>query len=646
MQYDNIPQYLKEHQQFCLWRYEVGTGGRVTKVPYNAKTHKKARTNDIKTFTDYNTTIQEVGEYEGIGIKVSSDIVAIDLDHCVNLGKLNDTAQRIVEHFPTSYIEISPSGTGLRIIVLASTKIAFNPAIHHVKKGDVEFYTSSTNKFVTLTGNVYQQGDVLENNEGANWMIENYLMRKLPKSSPVSVSHRPSLLTDDEVLLKAMNAQNAEKFHKLWAGDFSNYSSQSEADVALSSILAFYSNGNAEQIDRLFRKSGLFREKWDSLRGSDTYGKLTILKSLEGKKEFYTPVIVSNAQEDFGDELANLPSFKPEDPRAYPFNEIGAGKLFADFFKATLRYVPERKSWFYYADGIWQKDTGGVQASKQCMKLAMALYTHALTIQDGDLRQRYIEYVTRWQRHTFRNNLLKDAQVHYPIATREFDKDPFIFNCRNGTLNLRTLAFNSHSADDLLTKMSPVTYDRNIHDDRWNQFIDEIMSSDKEKAKFLQKIFGYGISGDTRYECFFILYGLLTRNGKGTLCESILQAMGSYGITAKAETIAQRSNSNSSAPSEDVARLAGVRFANISEPNKGLVLDAAKVKTMTGNDTVRSKVAAVRIKYEMLCLKNYCSTTSAELHHLRKNTKMNLLRWSLPYLKKSLTSPCVITTRN
>ncbi|EIA1377395.1 hypothetical protein WMI_00170 [Enterococcus faecalis EnGen0363] len=62
MQFDNIPQYLKGHQRFCLWRYEVGIGGRVIKVPYNAKTHKRARTNDIKTFTDYNTAIQEMGE--------------------------------------------------------------------------------------------------------------------------------------------------------------------------------------------------------------------------------------------------------------------------------------------------------------------------------------------------------------------------------------------------------------------------------------------------------------------------------------------------------------------------------------------------------------------------------------------------------
>ena len=64
---------------------------------------------------------------------------------------------------------------------------------------------------------------------------------------------------------------------------------------------------------------------------------------------------------------------------------------------------------------------------------------------------------------------------------------------------------------------------------------------------------------------------------KGTLCESVLKVLGSYGCTARPETIAQKSNTNSSQPSEDIARLAGVRFVNISEPGKGLVLNAAQV---------------------------------------------------------------------
>ena len=105
----------------------------------------------------------------------------------------------------------------------------------------------------------------------------------------------------------------------------------------------------------------------------------------------------------------------------------------------------------------------------------------------------------------------------------------------------------------------------------------------------MQKALGYGISGDTRHECLFILYGAKTRNGKGTLCESVLKVLGSYGCTARPETISIKPNVSSQTPSEDIARLAGVRFTNISEPGRGLVLNAAQVKSMTGNDTLNAR---------------------------------------------------------
>nr|WP_231638414.1 phage/plasmid primase, P4 family [Rubeoparvulum massiliense] len=137
--------------------------------------------------------------------------------------------------------------------------------------------------------------------------------------------------------------------------------------------------------------------------------------------------------------------------------------------------------------------------------------------------------------------------------------------------------------------MSGVNYDPEAKSGRWDRFIHEIMSGDEEKAKFLQKAFGYSISGDTRYECLFVLYGATTRNGKGTLCESILKVLGSYGCIARPETISLKKNNNSSSPGEDIARLAGVRFVNISEPSRGLVLNAAQVKSMTGGDTINAR---------------------------------------------------------
>lgn len=223
------------------------------------------------------------------------------------------------------------------------------------------------------------------------------------------------------------------------------------------------------------------------------------------------------------------------------------------------------------------------------MELAKLLHVFAIKILNDDLRKHYMTYARRWQTHGYRINILKDAQVYHPISYASFDSNPYIFNCSNGTLHLDTGAFTEHTAADLLTKISPVAYEPSVRSERWDSFISEIMSKDAEKAKFLQKMLGYALSGDTRHECMSILYGASTRNGKGTLCESVLKVFGSYGCTARPETIALKSHNNSGNPSEDIARLAGTRFVNIAEPGKGLILNTAQVKSMTGNDTLNAR---------------------------------------------------------
>lgn len=286
---------------------------------------------------------------------------------------------------------------------------------------------------------------------------------------------------------------------------------------------------------------------------------------------------------------AKLVELHPESNSRYPWTDIGAGRLFADCYKDTVRYVPERKSWYSYADGIWSADVGNLVAMEYCKDLADNLMRYALSITDEQKRQEFIKYCSRWQSRKVRETILKDAQGVHPIAMREFDRDPYIFNCGNGTLHLDSMAFTPHTAEDRLTKISDVEYDPKATCKRFLSFVDEITCGDQEKARFLQKALGYGISGDTRYECFFILYGATTRNGKGTLCESVLKVLGSYGCTARAETISVKQSISSQNPTEDIARLAGVRFTNISEPGRGLVLNTAQVKSMTGNDTINAR---------------------------------------------------------
>lgn len=93
---------------------------------------------------------------------------------------------------------------------------------------------------------------------------------------------------------------------------------------------------------------------------------------------------------------------------------------------------------------------------------------------------------------------------------------------------------------DSYTELSPVAYDPNARSERYDRFIDEVISADRDKALFLQKAFGCDICGDTRYECMFFLYGETTRNGKGTLMESVLKVLGDYGRAVRPDAIAQK----------------------------------------------------------------------------------------------------------
>ena len=279
----------------------------------------------------------------------------------------------------------------------------------------------------------------------------------------------------------------------------------------------------------------------------------------------------------------------PESTERYKNTDIGNSRLFADYYKDIVRYVPERKLWYVFDGMRWIPDVGNLKTMDLCMELADILLVYVAGFEDDGLKRKFGDNWWRWQVRRTRETILKDAQGVYPVHMTEFDVDPYLFNCQNGTLHLKTKEFLPHNANDKLTKISNVIFDPDAHCERFDAFVDEIMSGDRERADFLQRSLGYALSGDTRFECLFILFGATTRNGKGTLMESVLNVMGDYGSTVRPETISMKQNVSSQNPTEDIARLAGIRFANISEPSKGLLLNAAQVKSMTGNDTLNAR---------------------------------------------------------
>ena len=608
----NIPDVLKQTASFCVWKMEKRSG-RPTKVPYNPRTGAMARTNDPSTFADFNTAMKSyaIGGWDGIGYRVSEGIGAIDIDHCIREdGSLNDVAASILGIFPDAYFEKSPSGTGLRGFFRLSPDFAYDKTVYYInnRKHGLEVYLPGvTNRFVTVTGDMFRPGTVERDDDALRSLLDAFMKRSTRVSS--KTVEPVSYLDDDGVIAHASASESGDKFKALYAGNWEEgYDSQSDADMALVSILAFWCGNVEEQIDRIFRTSGLMRDKWDRKTGDATYGQITIRNAVATNSAVYTSIADSSAEDDFGDiegeadteQLMFEPDFshitltleqmQPHTNPRYQRDEIGIGYAFADYYKPIARFDRERSIWYVFDGKVWQPDENTLAVAELAKRLADRLYTFALQIKDEDTRNRYIKRVQKLQMRKNRRTMIEDAKSVYPVPHTIFDRNTDLFNCQNGTLNLTTGEFRPHDPADFLTMMSGITYDPDAACPRWEQFISEVMCNDADLALYLQKALGYALTGDTSLECLFILYGATSRNGKGTTMETFLKIMGDYGKTSNPEMLSTKfGNTNASGPSEEIARLAGVRFVNISEPEKKITFNAALVKRMTGNDTLNAR---------------------------------------------------------
>lgn len=612
----NIPTELKQNASFCVWKLEKRQG-RPTKVPYNPKNGQLARTNDAGTFADFGTAMKTyaLGGWDGIGYRVSEGIGAIDIDHCIREdGSLNDVAASIMSFFPDAYFERSPSGTGLRGFFRLSPDFAYDKTVYYInnRKHGLEVYLpGTTNRFVTVTGDVYRPGAVTRNDEALQNALDTFMKRAKPTTG--SAIEPCSYLDDAAVIAHASKSGSGDKFTALMDGRWEEgYDSQSDADMALVSILAFWCGNVEEQIDRIFRSSGLMREKWDRRTGDATYGQITIRNAVATNSAIYVPIAdTDSAEADFDDldemeemdeeEQAlfrpdvskvtlTLEEMKPHTNPRYGHDEIGIGNAFADYFKPIARFNADRGIWYVYDGQVWQPDENALAVAELAKILADRLFAFALQIKDEDTRTRYIKRVQKLQQRKHRKTMVEDAKSVYPVRMSLFDSNHFLFNCENGTLDLNTLSFKPHEPKDFITKISHVTYDAEAKCPRWDQFVDEVMMGRAAVGRYLQKAVGYSLTGDTSLECLFIMYGPTTRNGKTTTIDTVLRLMGEYGRSAKPDMLASnfRGPSNG-APSEDVARLAGARFVGISEMEQKLTINASLTKQLTGNNQITAR---------------------------------------------------------
>ena len=588
---------MKALPHWVLWRLETPKGAKKpTKPPYSARTGKHASSTDPKTWTSFSEAVAayERGGYSGIGFMFEgSPFVGIDIDHIVDPEKgIDPRVFEVVNHFE-SYAEFSQSGEGVHIIVEGKLPPGDR------KREPFEMYGNGSPRYFAMTGDLF--GDTREIKACQAKIDETHAKYiggpKQPQQTTITTAPAATPLLGFELLDKARKAKDGQAFTALYDhGDTGPYGGdESRADQALCNKLAFWTGKDPGRMDELFRASALMRPKWDEKRGAQTYGQITIETAIRDCTAIYSPKSPEfqqkrreQAKKDF--KAAGKLDINPlDDQERYSFNDRGNGYLFADTFQNVNRYCPEVREWYTYDGKLWRKDTGAVSARENAKALSVYLFGLIPSIGEDAAREPFKKNALGLSSIRPREAMLKDAQTVYPLRVSELDGDPNLFNCKNGTLRLDTLELLPHSPADNLSMMGDVNYKPGAVCERWLRFIEEITEGDEGRARFLQKALGYSLQGSSVEECLFLLYGPLTRNGKGTFIYAILKVFGTYAKTASPETLAVQKNPNGRGPSEDVARLRGARLVSISEPGKNMHFDEGKLKHLTGRDVVTAR---------------------------------------------------------
>lgn len=309
--------------------------------------------------------------------------------------------------------------------------------------------------------------------------------------------------------------------------------------------------------------------------------------------------------------ISKLYALHAVDSKRYTRDDIGAANLLSDVLKGVCRYNATAKEWFRYDGSVWSIDLGGLEVRRLTKIVSKALIRYSLAFSETD--DKYMKWAFRWNESRVRNNIVTDARDLAYFRNEDLNADDMILNLQNGVLRFSDdgkVQFSDHDASLLLSQLANVEYAPDARCERWERFIQEIMQDDEGKIRYLQKLSGICLTGNTELECMWYAFGATTRNGKSTYVETLCKLLGTYAASIRAETLAQKQNNDSRTASPDIAKLAGKRLVIASEPPKRMLLDTALLKSMTGRDTMTARFLhesefSFIPKFKLICNTNY-----------------------------------------
>lgn len=265
-------------------------------------------------------------------------------------------------------------------------------------------------------------------------------------------------------------------------------------------------------------------------------------------------------------------------------DDARAAEFYIKHFPVGIAYVPEKKMWMFYEDGVWRADSDDNRVKRAVTDIAMKIADAA----DNSTDKKYRTWAKNAPNATRVNAAVQMMRYFAPVYADQFDKDRNLLNLENGTLDLTSLELLPHNPADHLTKKMGAAFNPDKACDRWKKYLDEVLP-DEATQDFLQRMVGYTMLGKPVERAMAVLHGP-GGTGKSRFIEIISSLMGTYGTTAAPSLFVSKfEGRGTSGPNPDLNDLEGARMASMSELDRGVRMDESLVKRLTGLDRITSR---------------------------------------------------------
>lgn len=266
--------------------------------------------------------------------------------------------------------------------------------------------------------------------------------------------------------------------------------------------------------------------------------------------------------------------------------DLGNARRLVSRHGADIRHDHQRGLWLIWDGRRWSPDDTS-EITRRAKDTVAAMYKEAATLRSDSDRQAVVKHALQSEGRNAITNMivLAASEPGVPVLAAHTDADPWLFNCQNGTIDLRTGELREHRREDLITKLAPVEYDPEATHPMWDDLLDRVTRGDSDTRAYLQKAAGYTLTGSTREDKAFCLVSE-GGGGKTSFLEPIVKTMGGYATIAEDNTFVAQ-HAGASGHSEDVAALAGARLVICTEMGRGKLAEE-RFKRMTGGDSIRA----------------------------------------------------------